>query len=104
MTVLRSDGVTYLLLASLELTLLCFGSAQLALQVQGFRLGRSLFGQNPLHAVVHLQTRKEKHVELKFSSLCLHGLQYSSINPQNNKTLGTGNVNESEQANINDYI
>lgn len=47
--------VTYLLFASLQLTLLSFGSAQLALQVQRFRLRRSLFGQNFLHVVFHLQ-------------------------------------------------
>jgi len=52
----HTTGITtHLLLAPLQLTLLRLGSAQLALQVRGFRLRRSLFGQNPVHAAVHLR-------------------------------------------------
>lgn len=47
----------YLLFASLQLTLLSFGSAQLALQVQSFRLRCPLFSQNLLHVVFHLQEK-----------------------------------------------
>lgn len=64
--------LTYFLLAPLQLTLLCFGSAQLALQVQCFRLGCSLFGQNPLHAVFHLQAkRKNRWVQVLRTILTL---------------------------------
>lgn len=50
----------YLFLVALQLILLRFDSAQLALQVQHFRLRHSLFGQNLVHAAVHLQAQKEK--------------------------------------------
>lgn len=49
----------YLCFASLQLTQLGRGSAQLALQVQRFGLGHSLFGQNLLHVVVNLRTTEQ---------------------------------------------
>ncbi len=90
------DRVTYLLLAPLQLTLLCFGSAQLALQVQGFRLRRSLFGQNPLHAALHLRATEGK--KKKFSSLCLHGLEQLVLTQKNRTFQNTFRKKPGEQS------
>lgn len=68
--VYRFLSVTYLLFAALQLTLLGFGSAQLALQVQRFTLRCSLFGQNFLHVVFHLQAED--------AYISLHVLLYSN--------------------------
>lgn len=50
-----SRVAAYLLFAPLQLALLSFGSAQLALQVQRFGLRCFLFSQNLLHVAFHLQ-------------------------------------------------